>query len=140
MKTINRINGAVCLLAFTALLLITVSAMARVAVNAHIPVNGAVFNPCNGETVTFSGIDHFLTSVTLDGTGGFHAVSSDNIHATATGSLGNSCQGNQEVTSVFKGHVGVEQTFGLTFSEISEGSAPNFEVHLVEHITVNAVL
>jgi hypothetical protein len=100
--------------------------------------SGAVFNPCNGETVTFNGIDHFTASVTFDDAGGFHSVAHDNIHVTATGSLGNSYEGNQEVTSTFNGRVAVEQTFGLTFSEISQGSAPNFEVHMLQHITVNA--
>lgn len=124
-------------LAMAALLLIAVDATARVAVNIDIPVSGAVFNPCNGETVTFSGIDHFTISVTFDGAGGFHANAHDNVHVTATGSLGNSYEGNQEDNNPFNGRVGVEQTFGLTFSEISTGSAPNFEVHVLQHITVN---
>jgi hypothetical protein len=124
-------------LAMAALLLIAVDATAGVVVNVDIPISGTVFNPCNGETVTFSGIDHFTASVTLDGAGGFHTVAHDNIHVTATGSLGNSYEGNQEDNFEFNGRVGVEQTFGLTFSEISKGSAPNFEVHVLQHITVN---
>jgi len=121
-----------------ALVLVTVNAAARVIVNVDIPVSGAVFNPCNGETVTFSGIDHFTFHVTFDGAGGFHADAHDNIHVTATGSLGNSYEGNQEDNNPFNGRVGLEQSFGLTFSEISNGSAPNFEVHVLQHITVNA--
>ena len=77
-------------------------------------------------------------SVTLDSAGGFDANAHDNIHVTATGSLGNSYEGNQENNNPFNGRVGVEQTFGLTFSEIGTGSAPNFEQHILEHITVNA--
>ena len=122
----------------TALLLIAVIASGAVVVNVDIPVSGAVFNPCNGETVTFSGIDHFTIHVTFDGAGGFHADAHDNIHVTATGSLGNSYEGNQEDNNPFNGRVGLVQTFGLTFSEISNGSAPNFEVHVLQHITVNA--
>jgi hypothetical protein len=137
MNTIKRIQAVLSSLALTALLLIAVNAMASVVVNVRIPVSGAVFNPCNGETVTFNGIDHFTATVTFDGAGGFHAVSHDNIHVTATGSLGNSYQGNQEDVSTFNGRVGVEQTFALTFSEISEGSAPNFEEQALVHITVN---
>jgi len=120
------------------LLLVAVNAAAAVIVNVKIPISGAVFNPCNGETVTFSGIDHFTMHVTFDGAGGFHSKAHDNIHVTATGSLGNSYEGNQEDNSPFNGRVGLEQTFGVTFSEISTGSAPNFEVHLLQHITVNA--
>ena len=119
-------------------LLVAVNAAALVILNIDIPVSGAVFNPCNAETVTFSGIDHFTIHVTFDGAGGFHADSHDNIHVTGTGSLGNSYEGNQEDNNPFNGRVGVEQTFGLTFSEISKGSAPNFEVHILQHITVNA--
>lgn len=122
---------------FTFLLLGALNGAASVVFNVHIPINGAVFNPCNGETVTFIGNDHFTESVTLDGAGGFHANAHDNIHVTGSGSLGNSYEGNQEDHISFNGRVGVEQTFGLTFSEISEGSAPNFEVHILQHITVN---
>src|SRR5258708_6176082 len=136
MNRIRRIM-VVSSLAMAALLLIAVNAMAGVVVNVDIPISGTVFNPCNGETVTFSGIDHFTLHVTLDGAGGFHADAHDNIHITATGSLGNSYEGNQEDNNPFNGSVGVEQTFGLTFSEISTGSAPNFEVHILQHITVN---
>ena len=123
---------------FAPLLLFAVNAAATVIVNVKIPISGAVFNPCNGETVTFSGIDHFTMHVTFDGAGGFHSNAHDNIHVTATGSLGNSYEGNQENNSSFNGRVGLEQSFGLTFSEISNGSAPNFEVHVLQHITVNA--
>ena len=123
---------------FAALLSVAVNASASVIVNVHIPVSGAVFNPCNGETVTFSGVDHFTATVTFDGAGGFHLATHDNIHVTATGSLGNSYEGNQEDNNPFNGRVGLVQTFGLTFSEISTGSAPNFEVHVLQHITINA--
>src|SRR5215470_15254667 len=123
---------------FAALLLLAINAAAAKIVNVNIPISGTVFNPCNGETITFSGNDHFIVHVTLDGAGGFHAKSHDNIHVTAAGSLGNSYEGNQEENNPFNGRVGLEQTFGLTFSEISRGSAPNFEEHVLQHITVNA--
>jgi hypothetical protein len=138
MNTNERIVVAVFSLALAALLLIPLTAMARAVANVRIPVSGVVFNPCNGETVTFNGIDHFTATVTLDGAGGFHTTAHDNVHVTATGSLGNSYEGNQEDNFEFNGRVGVEQTFGLTFSEISRGSAPNFEMHILQHVTVNA--
>ena len=137
MKRIGRIMVVVSSLAMAALLLIAVDATAAVVVNVDIPISGTVFNPCNGETVTFSGIDHFTLRSTFDGAGGFHADAHDNIHVTATGSLGNSYEGNQEDNNPFNGRVGVAQTFGLTFSEISTGSAPNFEQLILQHITVN---
>lgn len=134
MKSVKRLVPYL----FAFLLIVTVNAVARVIVNIDIPVSGAVFNPCNGETVTFTGVDHFTMTVTFDGAGGFHANAHDNIHVTATGSLGNLYEGNQEDNNPFNGRLGVEQTFGLTFSETSTGSAPNFEEQILEHITVNA--
>jgi len=122
---------------FVLLQLGAVNAAARVVLNVDIPINGTVFNPCNGETVTFTGIDHFTMTMTFDGSGGFHADAHDNIHVTASGSLGNSYVGNQEDNNPFNGRIGVEQTFGLTFSEISEGAEPNFEMHILQHITIN---
>jgi len=123
---------------FAFLLLVAVNAMARVVTNADFPVSGTVFNPCNGETVTFTGIVHVIQAETLDGAGGFHLVENDNIHVTATGSLGNSYEGNEEDQFQLNGRVGIEQTVGSTFSEISKGSATNFEQHFLQHITVNA--
>lgn len=136
----NRIKSTVLVssLAITALLIIAVKAIAAVTTNIDIPISGAVMNPCNGETVTFSGVDHFTAKITLDGAGGVHGDFHDNIHVTATGSLGNEYEGNQEDNNPINGRVGMEQTFVLTFSEISKGSAPNFEVHVLQHITVNA--
>jgi len=125
--------------AMAALLLTAGHTLAIVVENVHdIPLSGAVFNPCNGETVTFSGVDHFTAQVTLNGAGGFHADFHDNIHVTATGSLGNEYEGNQEDNGPLNGRVAMEQTLPFTFSEISKGSAPNFEVHALQHITVNA--
>jgi hypothetical protein len=125
--------------AMAALLLTAGHTLATVVENVHdIPLSGAVFNPCNGETVTFTGVAHVVQSVTLDGNGGFHLVANDNIHVTATGSLGNEYEGNEEDQSQFNGRVGFEQTLVSTFSEISKGSAPNFEVHALQHMTVHA--
>ena len=139
MSRSRRIILVVSSLAIAALLLFTVEALAVVVENVHnIPVNGTVFNPCNGETVTFNGVAHVVASVTLDGSGGFHLDARDNIHVTATGSLGNSYEGNEEDLFQLNGRVGIEQTVSTTFSEISKGAAPNFEIHALLHITVNA--
>ena len=135
----NRINRSVVVysLAMAALLLIAVTVMAAIIINLDIPISGAVFNPCNGETLTFTGVDHFTARVVFDRAGGFHLTTHDNIHVTATGDQDNSYEGNQEDTNEVNGRVGVEQTFVLTFSEISKRAAPNFEVHVLQHVTVN---
>ncbi len=135
MNKVKRI--VVSSLAMAALLLIAVNAMARVVTNVDIPVSGTVVNPCNGENVAFNGIDHFTATITSDGAGGVHVAFHDNIHVTATGDQGNSYVGNQEDVDAFNARVGVEQTFVVTFSEISTGSAPNFVVHEDMHMTVN---
>ena len=119
---------------FAVLLLFAVNAAAGVFLNLDIPVSGMVLNPCNGETVTFSGIDHF--TFIIDGTGGL--ILHDNVHVTAIGSLGNSYVGN--TTDIFQeGDRGkpAESTDVSTMRLISNGSAPNFEMDQVIHVTVN---
>lgn len=137
----NRIKSVVLVSSFAmvGVLLIAGHALPAAVANVHdIPLSGAVFNPCNGETVTFTGVDHFTAQVTLDGAGGFHIDLHDNIHVTATGDQGNSYEGNQEDNAPLNGRVAMEQTLPFTFSEISKGSAPNFEIHALQHITINA--
>jgi hypothetical protein len=136
----NKINGIVlvCSLVLLGMLFITTNANAAVIANIDIPVNGTVFNPCNGETVTFNGVEHLVVSLTLDASGGFHSDEKLNVHVTATGDQGNSYEGNQEEHLTINGRVGLVQTLPQTFSEISTGSAPNFEIHSLMHITVNA--
>jgi hypothetical protein len=109
---------------------------AALVTSIDIPISGSVFNPCNGENVAFTGVDHFTAHITLSNNGRFHIDTHDNIHVTATGDQGNTYLGNQEDHSEVNGLVGVEQTAPLTFSEITKGSAANFEVHAVFHITV----
>jgi hypothetical protein len=57
---------------------------------------------------------------------------------TGNGSLGNSYEGNQEENFQRNGRVGLEQTNPLTVGVIGTGSAPDFEVHVLLHFTVNA--
>jgi hypothetical protein len=137
MKRIKPI-ALVCSFAILTMLVIAGNAPATVVDNNRTPVNGAVINPCNGETVTFNGVDHFVATVTLDSSGGFHLNATDNVHVTATGSLDNSYEGNEEQRMQLNGRVGIVQTNVMTVTVISLGSAPNFVVHALQHITVNA--
>ncbi len=66
------------------LVVLIVPARAAVVTKLDIPLAGIVFNPCNGEMVIFTGIDHIIERVTLDNSGGFHASFHDNIHVTAS--------------------------------------------------------
>ena len=117
---------------FAVLLLFAVNAAASIFFNVDIPVSGTVLDPCNGETVTFSGFDH-ITFI-IDRTG---FIVRDNMHVTGTDSLGNSYEGNTEDIFNFGGQVG-GQTFGTSMTLISTGSAPNFEMVQLVHVTVNA--
>jgi hypothetical protein len=135
-KNLRPILGVACLLAM-GVLVFAWKGRASVVTNVDIPVSGVVFNPCNGENVFFNGVDHFTAHLTISGIG-FHLDTHDNIHVTATGDQGNSYEGNQEDNSETNGRVGAEQTVMLVFREISKGSAPNFEVHTLLHVTVNA--
>jgi len=119
------------------LMLMATVARAATVTNIDIPVSGVVFNPCNGEIVTFSGVEHFTASMTLDGSGGFVLDRHNNIHVTATGNLGNTYVANQEDYSEFNGPVGSEATSRTTFREISQGFAPNFVIHALMHVIVN---
>ncbi len=112
-------------------------AAAQVQTKSGFPISGAVINPCNGETVVFAGTLHAVTKISLDNGGGFHGQYHDNIHVTASGDLGNSYVGTQQDNTPINGKVGVVQTLVMNFSEISRGSAPNFVVHSLLHVTVN---
>jgi hypothetical protein len=134
---LNKINGIVlvCSLVMLSMLLITINASAAVVTNVNIPINEVLFNPCNGETVTLTGVSHVVVTTTLDGAGGSHNTMQNNIHLAGSGSLGNSYEGNMENTTVFNARVAVASTFVATLSMISNGSAPNFELHILLHAT-----
>ena len=119
------------------LMLVVTPAWAATVTNIDIPVSGSAFNPCTGEMVTLSGVEHLTVRMTLNGSGGFLLGVHANIHVTATGNLGNTYVGNQENNFELNGHVGSETTSTFTFSEISQGSAPNFMMSALVHVTVN---
>lgn len=136
-KNQRAVLGFVCLL-IAAVAGFALKSRAAVVTNIDIPLSGVLSNPCNGENVTFSGTDHFTLHITFNSAGGINAVAHDNIHVTASGDQGNSYVGNQEDSNVLNARVGAEQTMTLIFSEISQTKAPNFEVHAIAHVTINA--
>ncbi len=123
--------------AMAALLLTAANANAS-AQQVNFTINGAILNPCNGETFTYAGSFHGVSNVTLDGSGGLHLVFNDNIQVAGTGDQGNSYVGGEADTFTFNGRVGIEQTFTTSFTMISQGAAPNFYFNVLGHITVNA--
>src|SRR5437763_2709565 len=104
-----------------------------------IPVSGTVFNPCNGELVDFSGYFHELIHVTGDMAGGYHLDIHDNtqgIHAVGE-TTGVKYVGNQTDHFTLNLTPGAQNTTqNGHFTEISQGSAPNFVVYYLLHITV----
>ena len=124
--------------AMAALLLTAANANAG-AGQINFPINGATINPCNGETLTFTGSFHGVFNVTVDDAGlVVHLVMNDNIHVSGTGDQGSSYVGGATDQLTFNGRVGVEQTSVSSFTMISKGSAPNFYMHVLVHFTLNA--
>jgi predicted small secreted protein len=136
MKMMKRIM-LLASFAMAALLLTAANANAG-AGQTKLPINGAIINPCNGETFTFTGSFHGVFNVTIDDAGGFHLVMNDNIHVSGTGDQGSSYEGGETDQYILNGRVGVEQTIVTSFTMISKGSAPNFYQHILIHFTVNA--
>ena len=111
--------------------------LAATVINTDIPVTTAVVNPCNAEFVPLGGTEHFIFRVTYDNNGGGHVGIHENIQVTGTGDKGNSYVGN--LANLYEGNakVGSENTGMLSFDVISKGSAPNFLMHGVFHVTIN---
>lgn len=131
---------------FACLFALTVSASHAYAASSDgaqsisFPVSGEVFNPCNGDVVDFTGEFHDVANVTINNNS-FHIVFQDNaqgIHGIGTPS-GVSYSGSQHDNFVLNETIGASNvTEEGSFTEISQGSAPNFVVHDLLHITVNA--
>jgi hypothetical protein len=100
------------------------------------PVSGVAYNACNGEYVTFSGVDHFILNVTYGANGRVNASDHDNIHMTGVGDQGNTYVANAEDHFVGNGQIGFVLTSSFDVAWISQGSAPNFKSHALVHVVV----
>ena len=136
-------SGKAILVSALMVLALTLPAQAEVVTNDKIPVDISVFIPCAvggaGEVVILSGNLHILTSVTLDGNGGFHAdthFQPQGISGTGLTS-GDKYQGTGVTRSSFNGKVGFENTFVNNFRIIGQGPGNNLLVHQNVHITVH---
>ena len=120
-------------------LALVMPALAATVFNVNSPFNETVTNPCNGENVTISGTEHEMLHVTLDGNGGFHGDMQANLHdVTGVGDQGNTYHVPGAFHDNLNGKVGQEETETETFNFISDGSAPNFLLHIDFHFTINA--
>jgi hypothetical protein len=104
-----------------------------------IPLNFGLINPCNGEFVAVTGVEHVVSNTTTTPAGGVELSQQVTWRLMGTGSLGNSYRSINNIGAQNHGQTrkGVTFTFPQTFTLISEGSAPNFTVNVLFHITFN---
>jgi hypothetical protein len=116
-------------------------ASAEVITNQQLPVNFQAFNPCNGETVSLSGVAHIVSRFTEDASGGFHIGFHIDEHATGTGLItGARYQFTwaSDLATSSQTPAPSEFTFTQQQNVIGQGNVPNFLLHTTFHTTVNA--
>lgn len=110
--------------------------------NTTIPISGTTANPCNGENVTYSGQAHILISLTMNGNTA-HVVEHVNEQVTGTGDQGNQyvINGTQSISQnvqIDPTTLSGEVTELIDQEALSQGSAPNFVLQELLHLTLNA--
>jgi hypothetical protein len=116
----------------------TLSAGAQM-VNTTGPYNGSTVNPCNGETVSFSGSINYHEKTQVSTDGRIHFVANDTFNVggngSATGTRYN-IMGTMQSNSKFP-------SFPIKFRQrsrfVSTGSAPSFYTTFVFHVNGNGV-
>jgi hypothetical protein len=107
-----------------------------------IPMSGTVVNPCNGESVAWSGTAHFVIHQTVTSDGHNTLTGEVNFQGVeGQGSLGNVYRDvNTSAFAFNRSGDGApdESTVTAAFLFVSEGSAPNFEAYTTYHVTVDA--
>ena len=126
--------AAIIVLAFVLVL----PAAAATFINTDIPISGTLPNPCNGENVTLSGVEHLQESMTPGpDPGTFHLDVHENAHVAGFGDQGNTYVANAEDSFELNGIVNAEESVLEKLSVISQGSAPNFEMRAIVHLTIH---
>ena len=106
-------------------------------VNTDTPVSGTSVVPCTGENVTFSGFIHLTTNITTtDNPVAFHLKVHENVNLNGVGDQGNTYVVNFEANDELNATVNIEQTVVQKMQIISSGSAPNYEMSSLFHITI----
>ncbi|HEY2934376.1 MAG TPA: hypothetical protein VGK99_21770 [Acidobacteriota bacterium] len=126
-------------LAVIALAFFAAAAQAEVVINETIPIRFDAFG-CNGETVAVEGSIHLQFRITEDQAGGLHIASHTNINGSGTGLVtGTSYRFNEADNDELNVRaLPVESTFTRHVNVIGAGQVPNFQIHLTQHITINA--
>jgi hypothetical protein len=125
------------LAAIVLVFVLVTSASAAQLINQDFPISFSAVNPCNGENVAVSGVLHFTEFQTVGASGNVLTGNHQNLHLTGVGDQGNTYVGNLETNNVFNTQNGMELTSTLSQPLISQGSAPNFQVHAIVHVTIN---
>lgn len=121
--------------------LIVTAAMSASAqmVNTEVPYSGSTVNPCNGETVSFSGSMHLHEKTQISSDGRIHFVANDTFNVTGNGAstaTHYNIMGSMQSNSKFP-------SFPIKFRQrsrfVSTGSAPSFYTTFVFHVNGNGV-
>lgn len=117
-------------------MLVGMSASAQM-VNTVQPYSGTTTNPCNGESVVFSGTIHFHEKTQIAKDGRIHFVANNTFNASGTGQATGSpynIMGTMHTNSKFP-------SFPISFRQrsrfISTGSAASFHATFAFHVNGN---
>jgi hypothetical protein len=99
------------------------------------------FNPCNGESILFSGRFSGEATTVQDASGGVHFAAHQLLTAQGQGDFGNRYSFTDSLaTSVYFDSDSAPFTFSQSLVDrvIAQGQAPNFVLTTTNHFTVNA--
>ena len=113
-----------------------------VTTNETIPFTSGLFNPCNGDQVTFSGTVHITNSMTTDASGGTHLRTHINYqNVTGTGTPSGITYNVRTITNEVTNDDDGPQSNATVISIVkltARGPALDFYLRTVFHVTVNA--
>jgi hypothetical protein len=121
----------------TVMSLVVVAAMSASAqmVNQTRPYSGTTSNPCNGESVVFSGSIHFHEKTQIAADGRIHFVSQNTFNASG---VGQSTRANYNIGGTMKSNSKFP-TYPITFRQRSRfvstsSAAPSFHATYAFHV------
>jgi len=110
--------------------------------NEDVPISGTIFNQCNGDDVTFSGMMHIVNTYTVDAGGGTHLKTHVNYQdVTGTGAPSGVQYRVQTVTNEVVNDNNGPQTNATVISTMkltAQGPALDYYLRIVIHVTINA--
>ena len=117
-------------------------AQAEVQQNLKVDDAGSTVNPCNGEQVDYTGVAHVLVTFTVNGNNiSGKTMVQDAGYSGVGQTTGAKYRRNGTSQQKFQGSLQngkFTTTFNNSFQWIAQGDVPNFVVHDVVHLTINA--